>query len=108
VSRSAWAAVTYPRLFTALMLVDPVIMRYGTPNNYPNTNKPSLMEGAIARRDTWSSRYVPFPLPHGVPIFLSEKRPTRHWPPTPSSLPGTRAPLRRMSGMGSSQCRGAG
>ncbi|KAJ7940400.1 Alpha/beta hydrolase family-domain-containing protein [Mycena leptocephala] len=52
----AWAAVTYPRLFTALMLVDPVIIRYGTPNNDPNTNKPSLMEGAIARRDTWSSR----------------------------------------------------
>ncbi|KAJ7685406.1 Alpha/Beta hydrolase protein [Mycena polygramma] len=50
----AWAALTYPRLFSGLTLVDPVIMRAGTPDNAPGG--PSLMEGAVARRETWPSR----------------------------------------------------
>ncbi|KAK7037933.1 AB hydrolase-1 domain-containing protein [Favolaschia claudopus] len=53
---SAWAALTHPRLFTGLMLVDPVISRFGTPNHDPTKPGPSLIEGAIARRDGWSSR----------------------------------------------------
>ncbi|KAJ7709674.1 Alpha/beta hydrolase family-domain-containing protein [Mycena rosella] len=47
-----WAALTYPRLFTALTLVDPVIVRFGTPLE-PG---PSLADGAVARRDGWPSR----------------------------------------------------
>ncbi|KAJ6525680.1 Alpha/beta hydrolase family-domain-containing protein, partial [Mycena capillaripes] len=49
-----WAAITHPRLFTALTLVDPVIIRYGSPTHDPRG--PSLMEGALARRETWPSR----------------------------------------------------
>ncbi|KAF8211974.1 hypothetical protein K438DRAFT_1805734 [Mycena galopus ATCC 62051] len=45
-----------PRLFTSLTLVDPVIIRHGTLNHDPRNPAPSLMEGAVARRDTWPSR----------------------------------------------------
>ncbi|KAJ7085832.1 alpha/beta-hydrolase [Mycena belliarum] len=46
-----WAALAQPRLFTALTLVDPVILRFDTPRDTP-----TLAEGAVARRDTWPSR----------------------------------------------------
>ncbi|KAJ7272024.1 Alpha/beta hydrolase family-domain-containing protein [Mycena haematopus] len=48
-----WAALTHPRLFTALTLVDPVINRFGTPTQDPRS---MLLDGAVARRDTWPSR----------------------------------------------------
>ncbi|KAF7363653.1 AB hydrolase-1 domain-containing protein [Mycena sanguinolenta] len=50
-----WAALTHPRLFTSLMLVDPVINRFGTPTQDPNT---MFLDGAVARRDTWPSREI--------------------------------------------------
>ncbi|KAJ7905772.1 alpha/beta-hydrolase [Mycena olivaceomarginata] len=53
---NTWAALTHPRLFTALTLVDPVISRFGTPNHDLAMPGPSLMEGAVARRDSWPSR----------------------------------------------------
>ncbi|KAJ6597121.1 hypothetical protein DFH09DRAFT_1023762 [Mycena vulgaris] len=49
-----WAALMHPRLFTALTLVDPVIIRFGTLSSDPDG--PNLADGAVARRDTWVSR----------------------------------------------------
>ncbi|KAL0946116.1 hypothetical protein HGRIS_012381 [Hohenbuehelia grisea] len=53
---SVLAALTYPRLFSSIILVDPVIVQ---PRLYENTNDPFLEKmslGAIVRRDTWESR----------------------------------------------------
>jgi hypothetical protein len=66
---SAWAALAYPRLFSALTLVDPPIMPFGT-RSRPN-NPSVLVDGAVARRDTWASRYV-FP-PHSPMNDLFKK-----------------------------------
>ncbi|KAJ7510100.1 hypothetical protein B0H11DRAFT_1701978 [Mycena galericulata] len=52
---STWAALTHPRLFTALMLVDPVIVRSG-PLIDPRSTSPPFIAGAVVRRDTWASR----------------------------------------------------
>ncbi|KAJ7444876.1 Alpha/beta hydrolase family-domain-containing protein [Mycena latifolia] len=46
-----WAALTHPRLFAALTLVDPVIVRFDTPSP-----SPTLADGAVARRASWPSR----------------------------------------------------
>ncbi|KAJ7087807.1 Alpha/beta hydrolase family-domain-containing protein [Mycena epipterygia] len=49
-----WAALTHPRLFAALILVDPVMVRPDFPS--ADTSRPTLADGAVARRDTWASR----------------------------------------------------
>ncbi|KAF7338103.1 AB hydrolase-1 domain-containing protein [Mycena venus] len=51
-----WAALTHPRLFTGLTLIDPVICRFGTPDHDPRRPEPSFKAGAVSRRDTWPSR----------------------------------------------------
>ncbi|KAJ7063482.1 hypothetical protein C8F01DRAFT_79178 [Mycena amicta] len=51
---SAWAAVIEPRLFTSLMLVDPVIICSNDLSSAPG--RPTLAQGALARRDSWPSR----------------------------------------------------
>ncbi|KAJ7724481.1 Alpha/beta hydrolase family-domain-containing protein [Mycena maculata] len=51
-----WAALTHPRLFTALTLVDPVLVRFGPAINPKDPNGPALIGGAISRRDSWASR----------------------------------------------------
>ncbi|KAJ6630584.1 Alpha/Beta hydrolase protein [Mycena sp. CBHHK59/15] len=50
----SWAALTHPRLFSSLMLVDPVIIS-SVPLEKDNPG-PSLLAGAVARRETWASR----------------------------------------------------
>jgi len=60
VHRCALAALTYPKLFSSLVLVDPVIvMPKGDIEkeiNDPNPVIAGLTLGAITRRDTWASR----------------------------------------------------
>ncbi|KAJ7709667.1 hypothetical protein B0H17DRAFT_1028636 [Mycena rosella] len=55
-----WAALAHPRLFAALTLVDPGILRFGTPiSSFGGTLTapgPSLVEISVARRDVWPSR----------------------------------------------------
>ncbi|CAK5277340.1 unnamed protein product [Mycena citricolor] len=56
---SAWAAIIHPRLFTSIVLIDPVIVRQLEPVELAEAEKnpePSLAEGAVARRDLWPSR----------------------------------------------------
>ncbi|KAI6037055.1 Alpha/Beta hydrolase protein [Pisolithus microcarpus] len=50
-SASAMAALNFPKLFSSLILVDPVIFNYGS---YDSGCK--LASGALMRRDTWRSR----------------------------------------------------
>ncbi|KAJ7172250.1 hypothetical protein C8R46DRAFT_1216104 [Mycena filopes] len=64
-----WAAATHPRLFTSLTLVDPVILRFGTPSGPPNV--PSLMHGAVGRRDSWTSREEAYTTLASNPFFAA-------------------------------------
>ncbi|KAJ7775117.1 Alpha/beta hydrolase family-domain-containing protein [Mycena metata] len=64
-----WAALTHPRLFASLTLVDPVIIRFGAPT--APRNAPSLMHGAVARRDSWPSREAAHTALASNPFFAS-------------------------------------
>ncbi|KAJ7156950.1 Alpha/beta hydrolase family-domain-containing protein [Mycena crocata] len=62
------AALAHPRLFSALILVDPVLVRHAEHDHEPRTGPP-LHEGAIARRDTWASREEAHALLSANPFF---------------------------------------
>lgn len=55
---STLAALTYPRLFSSLILVDPIIIRPGHFEECEDAYLVALALGALQRRDVWPSRYV--------------------------------------------------
>jgi hypothetical protein len=57
---SSLAASLYPNLFHSLVLIDPVISQPLdlTDAKFYSLSKASLIQGALSRRDTWSSRQV--------------------------------------------------
>ncbi|KAI6015280.1 Alpha/Beta hydrolase protein [Pisolithus orientalis] len=63
---SALAAVNFPKLFSSLILVDPVVVNYGS---YDFGSE--LIRGALIRRDTWSSREEALRLFKQRPFFAS-------------------------------------
>ncbi|KAF7323138.1 AB hydrolase-1 domain-containing protein [Mycena chlorophos] len=67
----AYAAIYESRLFTGLMLVDPVVICSADPPEPPGEKRPSLAEGALARRDLWPSRQVALESFKSSPFFGS-------------------------------------
>ena len=60
--------MTYPALFSALYLVDPVILQY--PSRPPaGTGNADLALGALGRRTTWPSRAAALELFQKSPFF---------------------------------------
>ncbi|KAI6138208.1 Alpha/Beta hydrolase protein [Pisolithus thermaeus] len=65
-STSAFAALNFPKLFSSLILVDPVIFNYGS-----HDLGFKLASGALMRRDTWRSREEALRLLRKKPFFIS-------------------------------------
>ncbi|KIK71211.1 hypothetical protein GYMLUDRAFT_33350 [Collybiopsis luxurians FD-317 M1] len=65
----ARACLSYPQLFTALVLIDPGIIYRNEPTLRPVLN--FFAQGAFSRRDSWNSRDEALPLLRKSPFFGS-------------------------------------
>ncbi|KAF8651171.1 hypothetical protein AX16_004826, partial [Volvariella volvacea WC 439] len=66
---SAIAAAHYPRLFTSLILIDPVILEPDLSSMPVNKHSDNLAHGALQRRETWKSREEALSLFEKSPFF---------------------------------------
>ncbi|KAI6002048.1 Alpha/Beta hydrolase protein [Pisolithus albus] len=63
---SIQAALNFPKLFSSLIVVDPVVVNHGS-----HDFGPELVRGALVRRDTWPSREEALHLFKQRPFFAS-------------------------------------
>jgi hypothetical protein len=56
---STLAALTHPALFSSLILIDPVIVKPKNDITIESVAAGQLVLGALMRRDTWPSQYIP-------------------------------------------------
>lgn len=66
---SAFAALTFPALFDAIIFVDPVIVMPGRYKSTDDKYANALVRGAISRRDEWASREEAFNSFQSSPFF---------------------------------------
>ncbi|KAH0578424.1 hypothetical protein H2248_003572 [Termitomyces sp. 'cryptogamus'] len=66
---STLAALIQPRLFSSLILIDPVIIKPTGSLIYDSKPKSDLVRGAVTRRETWSSRAEAFRVLSQSPFF---------------------------------------
>ncbi|KAG6860707.1 hypothetical protein C0995_008292 [Termitomyces sp. Mi166 len=66
---SALAALTQPKLFSSVILIDPVILKPTGSLIHESEQKNRLVFGALTRRETWSSREEAFQVLSESPFF---------------------------------------
>ena len=88
---SSLAASLYPNLFHSLVLIDPVILQ---PQNLSDLNHyiTPFIQGALSRRETWSSKQVDFHFYYYPPFkaIRIDKKPLIHSSKFLFSKPGIR------------------
>ncbi|KAG6877793.1 hypothetical protein C0993_003887 [Termitomyces sp. T159_Od127] len=66
---STLAALIQPKLFSSLILIDPIIIKPTGSSNHKSKHVNNLVRGALTRRQTWSSRNEAFHALRQSPFF---------------------------------------